>query len=92
MVGCLSRGGSLKVYRLSLQILHGYLKKLYYYMVSLHLMQGIPVESLQYQIPCKYYNGNQTVDISKIQGLQVPIHAIPINLKSLYSDFPVESL
>ena len=40
-------------------------------MVSLHLMQGIPVVSLYNQIPCKYYNGNQSVDISKLQGLQV---------------------
>ena len=28
---------------------------------------SIPVK----QIPCKYYNGNQSVDISKLQGLQV---------------------
>ena len=37
-------------------------KKLDYYMVSLHLMQGIPVVSLQNQIPCKYYNGNRSVE------------------------------
>ena len=28
---------------------------------------SIPVQ----QIPCKYYNGNQSVDISKLQGMQV---------------------
>ena len=39
-------------------------KKLGYYMFSLHLLQGIPVVSLQNQILCKYYNRNQSVDIS----------------------------
>ena len=29
--------------------------------------KSIPVK----QIPCKYYNGNQSVDFSKLQGLQV---------------------
>ena len=28
---------------------------------------SIPV----HQIPCKYYNGNQSVEISKLKGLQV---------------------
>ena len=32
------------------------------------------------------------MEISKLQGLRVLIHAIPITLKSLHSDFPVESL
>jgi hypothetical protein len=54
-------------------------------------MRGIAVESLQYQIPCKYYDGNQTVRVFKNTGI-AGIHAIPINLKSLHSDFPVESL
>ena len=34
------------------------------YMISLLLMRGIPIESLYQQIPCKYYNGNQSVEIS----------------------------
>ena len=39
---------------------------------------SIPVK----QIPCKYYNGNQSVDISKLQGLQ-GILAIPMLIKCM---------
>jgi hypothetical protein len=42
-----------------------------WYMISLHLMWGIPIVSPVNQIPFKYYNGNQSEEISKLQGLQV---------------------
>ena len=61
-------------------------------MVSLHLMQVIPVagihlksnslQMLQWKSDCGDF---------KITGI-AGIHAIPINLESLHSDFPVESL
>ena len=60
------------------QILQGYSHKLCYYMVSPQLVQDFPTYNVGHphsipvqQIPFKYYNGNQSVEISKLQGLQV---------------------
>ena len=62
---------SLKFTGFSLQILHGYLKKI-------RLLHGFPTSNAGNpcsipvnQIPCKYYNGNKSVEISKLQGLRV---------------------
>ena len=40
---------------------------------KISLLHGFPTSNRipVKQIPCKYYNGNQSVDISKLQGLQV---------------------
>ena len=68
-------------------MLHEYLQKLCYYMV-------FPTSSAGN--PCKIiFPSNITIEIRlwilKVTGI-AGIHAIPINMKSLHSDFPVESL
>ena len=62
-----------------------------WYMISLHLiredclvlsdlMWGIPVN----QIPFKYYNGNENVGISKLQGLQVTCNPRKFEIPELW--------
>ena len=41
------------------------------YMISLLLIQGIPIEYLYQQIPCNFYVEIKSVGISKLQGLRV---------------------
>ena len=80
-----------KIYRESLQILHVYLQKLKilhgFATYNAENPRRIPAISnslqiLQWKSDCGDFKN------TGIAG----IHAIPINLKSLHSDFPVESL
>ena len=73
-----------------MQILHGYLQKSCYYMVFPASNAGnshsIPVKSNSPQIV--QLKSEWVLKVTGIAG----IHTIHINLKSLHSDFPVESL
>ena len=53
-------------------------------------MRGIPVDPCKVKMPAIFTLKSECGDF-KITGI-AGIHAIPVNLKSLHSDFPVEFL